>query len=101
MALKFLISVFLWIAFIASPTLVSAETSNSTTIGISIVIPERTEDQKCVVGFKNSLNKQFTPMQNSGCRYNSKKLLQIAYQKATRKFNQNSQGFVTVVITAP
>ncbi len=101
MTLKSFISVFLWIAFIASPTLVSAKTNNSTTIKISIVIPERAEDQKCVVGFKNSLNKQFTTMQNSGCRYDSKKLLQIAYQQATKKLKRNSQGFVTVVVTAP
>ncbi len=89
---------FLCSAFIFSPTLVCANTSNSTTINISIVVPERAEDQKCVVGFENSLNKKFIPIQNSGCRYNSKALLQTAYQQTTKK---NSQGFVTVMITAP
>ncbi len=80
------------------PALVYASTSNSTTIGISVIIPERAENQKCTVGFENSLDNEFTAMQNSGCLYNSGKLLQTAYQQATKI---NSQGFVTVVVTAP
>ncbi len=103
MAQKFFTSVFLGIVFITSSTLAHANTSNSTTIGISVVVPERAEDQKCVVGFENSMNNKFIPMQNSGCRYNSNTLLQAAYQQATNSTqqNKNSQGFVTVVITAP
>lgn len=97
MLLKVFTSVFLGLACIASQTLVYANVSNSTTIGISIVVPERPQDQKCVVGFK-STNNEFTPLKSSGCSYNSNKLLQAAYQKAT---SVNSQGFVTVVITAP
>jgi hypothetical protein len=100
---KFFTSVFLGIVFITSSTLAHANTSNSTTIGISVIVPERAEDQQCVVGFESNMDNNFTPMQNSGCRYNSKTLLQTAYQQATKSTqqNKNSQGFVTVVITAP
>ncbi len=101
MTLKSFLSVFLWIVFITNPTLASANTSNSTTLNISIIVPERAEDQKCVVGFENSLNQQFTSMKNSGCQYNSKKLLEVAYQQATKNTKENTKGFVTVIITAP
>lgn len=96
MALKVLISVFLGVAFFASTTLVHANLSESTTIGISVVVPEHAEDQKCVIGFEN--NNQFTALQNTGCHYNTHKLMQTAYQKATVL---NTQGFVTVIITVP
>jgi hypothetical protein len=82
---KLFTSIFLGIVFITSATLAHANTSNSTTIGISVVVPERAEDQKCVVGFENSMNNKFIPMRNSGCRYNSKSLLQTAYKQASTK----------------
>ena len=101
-ALKSLISGFLGIAFIASTTLVSANINNqlsdSTTIGISVVVYERAEDQQCVVGFRSETNRNLTDLQNKGCQYDSATLLRTAYQQATKR---NSQGFVTVVITAP
>ena len=95
--LKALTSLLL-IGILFIPALAQAKATNTATIGISVVIPERAENQKCTVGFENSLNNQFIAMQNSGCLYNSKKLLQTAHQQATKT---NSQGFVTVVITAP
>ena len=98
MALKTFLSVFLCLAFIASPTLVSAKSSNSATIGISVVVPERAEDQKCVIGFESSIDNSFTLLNNTGCQYNSQQLLQIAHQQAS---SLNTQGFATVIITAP
>jgi len=89
---------------IAIPTLVSANTSNSATISIGVVVPERAENQRCTIGFENSYNDHFTPLQNTGCLYNSNALLQTAYQQASKNSHAthtNSQGFVTVVVTAP
>jgi len=67
-ALKRSISAFLWIACFASSTLTYAN-SDSTTIGISVVVPERTEDQKCTIGFENSHDNQLITLQHSGCSY--------------------------------
>ncbi len=95
MLVKFFTNVFLGLACIAaSQTLVYA---NIGTISIGVVVPERAQDQKCVVGFTSNTHK-FTSLKSSGCSYNSTKLMQTAYQKAT---SVNNQGFVTVVITAP
>ena len=98
MFLKIFTRLFLGIVFFASPLLVYANTSNSSTIGISVVVPERAEDQKCVIGFQNSIDNSFTHLNSLGCRYDSRKLLQTAYQQAS---SLNKQGFATVVITAP
>ncbi len=100
MALKIFISGFLWIVFIVSPTLANAQTNN-TTIGISVVVSERAENQQCVVGFENSLDNKLTPMQTSGCHYDSEALMQTAYQQITKHTKNYSHSFVTVVITAP
>ena len=101
MAFKILLSGFLWVALIASPTLASAKVSQSSTISISIIVPERAKDQKCVVSFEDSFNKQSISIQSSGCQYDSKKLLQTAYKQAMKHVRKNSQGFITVLITAP
>lgn len=98
MFFRSLVSLLLGLIFIISSVFVRANNSDSTTIGISVVVPERAENQKCTIGFENSLDGNITAMQSSGCHFNSKKLLQTAYQQATKK---NSQGFVTVLITAP
>ena len=98
MLLKIFLSVFLGIAIFASPTHVYANTSNSTAISINIVIPERAEDQNCVVGFKSNAKNTFTPLKSAGCHYDSKILLQTAYRQAS---TLNTQGFATVVVTAP
>ena len=98
MVFRLFLSLFLWVAFFASPEIASAKTSNSAVIRIRVIVPERAENQKCIIGFNNSIDNTFISMQNSGCRYNSKALLQTAYQQVMKK---NSQGFITVVITAP
>ena len=96
-------SLFFWIAIIASPTLVCADTSNSTSIGISVVVPERVKNQNCTIGFENTNNDKFVSLQHSGCQYDSNKLLKMAYQQAinNKSMQKNSQGFVTVVISTP
>jgi hypothetical protein len=85
------------VCIVTIQTLVYANTNNTTSISIGVVVPERAQNQKCVVGFKSN-TRNFTPLESSGCHYNSAKLLQVAYQKAT---SVNSQGFVTVVVIAP
>jgi hypothetical protein len=87
----------LLLGIVSITALATAKTSNSSTIGISVIVPERAESQQCVIGFKNSQS-GLTPLQHSGCQYDSDKLLNVAYHQASKI---NSQGFVTVVVTAP
>ena len=102
MFLRTFTRLILGLAFIVSFGLVHANTGDSTTISINVVVPERAENQKCTIGFENSLNDRFVALQHSGCQYQTNKLMQHAYQQVSKqKTLLNSQGIVTVVVTAP
>jgi len=100
--LKVFISTIGLTGLILFPSLSSAAATNSANFSISVVVPERIEDQQCNIGFQTDENVKLVPLQHSSCLYDSKIILQAASQLASnRKITLNTQGFVTVVVTAP
>lgn len=102
MNLNLFMSVISLTGFVIFPSPSNAAATNSSSFSISVVVPERLEDQRCQIGLQTDDTVKSVPLQNSSCRYDSKKILQAASQLASdRKITLNTQGLVTVIVTAP